>query len=109
MGRRRSSSMRLLKRFAYLPIIAEDLGVITPDVREFIRRFEFPGMKVLLFGFDHSLPRNFHAPHNIVNNCLVYTGTHDNNTVRGWFEKEASEEDRKRFMHYLGHETRPRR
>ena len=41
----------LLKRFSYLPIIAEDLGMITPDVREFIRRFEFPGMQVLLFGF----------------------------------------------------------
>jgi 4-alpha-glucanotransferase len=96
----------LLKRFAYLPIIAEDLGLITPDVREFIRRFEFPGMKVLLFAFDTTLPRNLYAPHNITSNCVVYTGTHDNNTVRGWFEKEASEEDKKRFMHYLGHETK---
>ena len=41
-----------------------------------------------------------------VKNCLVYTGTHDNNTVRGWFEKEASEDDRKRFMYYLGHDTK---
>ena len=96
----------LARRFANLPIIAEDLGMITPDVREFIRRFEFPGMQVLLFGFDHSLPRNYHAPHNIVNNSIVYTGTHDNNTVRGWFEKEASEEDRKRFARYLGHEAK---
>jgi 4-alpha-glucanotransferase len=95
----------MLKRFSYLPIIAEDLGMITPDVREFIRRFEFPGMKVLLFAFGASLPRNFYAPHNIMSNCIVYTGTHDNNTVRGWFEKEASEEDRKRFVRYLGHDT----
>lgn len=95
----------LSKRFANLPIIAEDLGVITPDVREFIRRFEFPGMQVLLFGFDHSLPRNYHAPHNIISSSIVYTGTHDNNTVRGWFEKDASEEDRKRLSHYLGHPT----
>jgi 4-alpha-glucanotransferase len=98
-------SYTLLKRFAYLPIIAEDLGFITADVREFIHHFEFPGMKVLLFAFDASLPRNFYAPHNIPKNCLVYTGTHDNNTVRGWFEKEASEEDKKRFTYYLGHET----
>jgi 4-alpha-glucanotransferase len=97
--------LAMLKRFSNLPIIAEDLGMITPDVREFIHRFEFPGMKVLLFAFDATLPRNFYAPHNIVKNCLVYTGTHDNNTVRGWFEKEASDEDRKRLSRYLGHET----
>jgi 4-alpha-glucanotransferase len=64
-------------------------------------------MQVLLFGFDHSLPRNHHAPHNIVSSSIVYTGTHDNNTVRGWFEKEASEEDRKRLIRYLGHEISP--
>jgi 4-alpha-glucanotransferase len=97
----------LSRQFANLPIIAEDLGLITPDVREFIRRFEFPGMQVLLFGFDHSVPRNYHAPHNIQSSSIVYTGTHDNNTVRGWFEKDASEEDRKRFARYLGHEATP--
>jgi 4-alpha-glucanotransferase len=95
------------KRFANLPIIAEDLGVITPDVREVIRRFEFPGMQVLQFGFDHSLPRNYHAPHNIVNTSIVYTGTHDNNTIRGWFGKETSEEDKKRLTRYFGYETSP--
>jgi 4-alpha-glucanotransferase len=95
----------LLKRFIHLPIIAEDLGVITPDVRELIGRFDFPGMKVLLFAFDESLPRNPYALHNHVVNSIVYTGTHDNNTVRGWFENEVSPDTPKRLFSYLGRET----
>ena len=95
----------MLKKFPYLPIIAEDLGYITPDVREIVHRFRFPGMKVLLFAFGDDLPRNPYIPHNLVSNCILYTGTHDNNTVRGWFEKEASPEDRKRLFQYLGREV----
>ena len=81
----------LLKRFPYLPIIAEDLGVITPDVRELMTCFGFPGMKVLQFAFGEDLPTNPYAPHNHTRNALVYTGTHDNNTTRGWFENELDE------------------
>ncbi|NLC71511.1 MAG: 4-alpha-glucanotransferase [Desulfuromonadaceae bacterium] len=92
----------LRKRFRKLPLVAEDLGTITPDVHELMERFELPGMKVLLFAFDESLPRNPYIPHNHVKNCLVYTGTHDNNTVRGWFEEEVSAEDRDRLFDYLG-------
>jgi 4-alpha-glucanotransferase len=92
----------LLRRFVHLPIIAEDLGVITPDVRELIGRFGFPGMKVLLFAFDESLPRNPYILHNHVPNSIVYTGTHDNNTIKGWFENEASSETRERLFSYLG-------
>jgi len=92
----------LYKRFPNLPIIAEDLGLITPDVREVIHRFEFPGMRVLLFAFDDAMPRNPYAPHNYVKNCLVYTGTHDNNTARGWFEKETDQPSRERFFSYIG-------
>ncbi|NIR50837.1 4-alpha-glucanotransferase [candidate division KSB1 bacterium] len=95
----------LLKRFPNLPIVAEDLGYITPDVREAIREFSFPGMRLLLFAFDASLPTNAYAPHNHVKNCVVYTGTHDNNTVRGWFDNEASEEDKRRLAKYLGREV----
>ncbi|MCF6159187.1 MAG: 4-alpha-glucanotransferase [wastewater metagenome] len=93
-----------LKHFPYLPIIAEDLGTITPDVRETIRHFEFPGMRVLLFAFGWNLPTNPYAPHNHIRNCLVYTGTHDNNTIQGWLEKEAAEEDKERLSRYLGKE-----
>ena len=87
-----------------MPIIAEDLGMITPDVREVMDRFGFPGMKVLLFAFGDDLPTNPYVPHNHIKNCVVYTGTHDNNTTRAWFEKDASSEDKERLSRYLGRE-----
>lgn len=95
----------LLKHFPYLPIIAEDLGIITADVREVMHRFEFPGMKVLLFAFGENLPTHPYLPHNYGQNCVVYTGTHDNNTIRGWFDHEATEEDKRRLFRYLGREV----
>jgi len=94
----------LLRRFPRLPIIAEDLGLITADVREIICRFDLPGMKVLLFAFGEDLPTNPYIPHNLPRNCVLYTGTHDNNTTRGWFEREAGPEMRERFYSYLGRE-----
>ena len=95
----------LRERFSSPPIIAEDLGIITPDVREMINRLGFPSMRVLLFAFGEDLPTNPYAPHNHVKNSVVYTGTHDNNTVRGWFEREATPEDKKRLFRYLGREV----
>jgi len=92
------------RRFPELPIIAEDLGVITEDVDELRRRFGFPGMKILLFAFGGDFPANPYVPHNYEENCVVYTGTHDNNTVRGWFDYEASPEEKKRLFNYLGRE-----
>ena len=93
---------RITREFPKLPIIAEDLGVITPDVVEVIRHFGFPGMKILLFAFGDDLPSNPYAPHNVERNCLIYTGTHDNNTARGWFEKETTPEVKKRICIYAG-------
>jgi 4-alpha-glucanotransferase len=87
------------------PIIAEDLGTITPDVWSVMEHFGFPGMKVLLFAFDESLPRNAYAPHNHTKNAVVYTGTHDNNTARAWFEKEADKKLKDRLSRYLGMEV----
>lgn len=95
----------ILDKFPKAPIIAEDLGLITPDVWEIMEHFGFPGMKVLLFAFGEDLPTNPYAPHNHVKNCLVYTGTHDNNTARGWFEKEATPDEKKRFHAYQGKEV----
>ncbi|MFZ4520317.1 MAG: 4-alpha-glucanotransferase [Bacteroidales bacterium] len=85
--------------FGDLPIIAEDLGVITPDVEELRDGFGLPGMKILQFAFDSS-EANDYIPHNYVKNCIVYTGTHDNDTVVGWFNS-ASPEDRKYVLDYL--------
>jgi 4-alpha-glucanotransferase len=92
----------LMRKYAFLPIIAEDLGLITPDVREVMHHFELPGMKVLLFAFGDDLPTNPYIPHNLPKNCVAYTGTHDNNTIRGWFEGEGTPEDKKRLLRYIG-------
>jgi 4-alpha-glucanotransferase len=69
----------------HLPFIAEDLGIITPDVVALRDQFELPGTRVFQFGFDGN-PGNPHLPHNYVSNTVAYTGTHDNDTTRGWFE-----------------------
>ncbi|MDI6777342.1 MAG: 4-alpha-glucanotransferase [Syntrophales bacterium] len=92
----------LFKKLPSPPIIAEDLGTITPDVTQIMRRYDIPGMRPLLFAFGETLPGHNCAPHNISQNSVVYTGTHDLNTVRGWFEKEATPEDRRRLFSYLG-------
>jgi 4-alpha-glucanotransferase len=98
----------LRRRFSNLPMIAEDLGTITPDVREVIRMFGLPGMKVLLFAFGDGSAMNPYLPHNHTENCIVYTGTHDNNTVRGWFESEASRLEKRRLSVYVGKKIQPR-
>jgi 4-alpha-glucanotransferase len=82
-----------------LPIIAEDLGEITPDVIELRDLFGLPGMKILQFAF--SGPDNEFLPHHYPVNCVVYTGTHDNDTARGWYEV-APENERDFARRYLG-------
>lgn len=98
---------QLQNKFSSLPLIAEDLGTITPDVLAVINHFQLPGMKVLLFAFDSDLPLNPYLPHNFPRNCVAYTGTHDNNTVRGWLEKEGKLEEKRRLFRYLGRELPP--
>ena len=93
----------LSAKFSHLPIIAEDLGVITPDVRELRDTFGLPGMRIVQFSFGHGMGKNPDAVHNHVVNSLAYTGTHDNNTARGWYAQEISAEDRERLEAYLGH------
>jgi 4-alpha-glucanotransferase len=70
-----------------LPIIAEDLGFITPDVIALRDEFGFPGMRIIQFGFS-SDATNKDLPHNYVRNTVVYTGTHDNDTAAGWFQSQ---------------------
>jgi 4-alpha-glucanotransferase len=82
-----------------LPIIAEDLGVITPEVVALRDDFELPGMKVLQFAFSGD-PLDEYLPHNFPARCVVYTGTHDNDTSRGWYE-QAPEAERGFVRRYL--------
>ena len=83
-----------------LPIIVEDLGVMTHDVEVLRDKFGFPGMKILQFAFDSGENNNY-LPHTYNNNCVVYTGTHDNNTILGWYN-HASASDKKKVKEYLG-------
>jgi 4-alpha-glucanotransferase len=91
-------------RFKDLPIIAEDLGIITPDVSELIDKFHLPGMRVLLFAFTGDPSTNPHSPHNLKRNCVLYTGTHDNATTRGWLESDATPEEKLNLIKYIGRE-----
>jgi 4-alpha-glucanotransferase len=93
----------LLEAHGHLPLIAEDLGVITDDVVALKEHFGLPGMKILQFAFGPHTPTCPDAPHNHEQNCVVYTGTHDNNTTRGWFESgEAGPGVRRVLSRYLG-------
>ncbi|MBE9191041.1 4-alpha-glucanotransferase [Gloeocapsopsis crepidinum LEGE 06123] len=83
-----------------LPVLAEDLGVITPEVEALRDKFEFPGMKILQFAFGSDAANPF-LPFNFPRNCVVYTGTHDNDTTVGWFNS-ASEYEKERLLRYLG-------
>ena len=85
-----------------LPIIAEDLGFITPPVEKLRDQLKLPGMKILQFAFDFN-NKNPYLPHNYTTtNCIVYTGTHDNNTTNGWFyEQDIDEKTRNYIMKYL--------
>jgi 4-alpha-glucanotransferase len=74
----------LLDYFPQVPIITEDLGDINPGVRELRDQFGFPGMRILQFAFGGDKSSLVHKPHNYINNCVAYTGTHDNNTITGW-------------------------
>eukprot|EP01068_Selenidium_serpulae_P015436 Selendium_serpulae@DN6213_c1_g1_i1.p1 len=83
------------------PIVAEDLGIITKEVREMSNRHNLASMRVLQFAFgddDH----NEHLPHNVGERVAIFTGTHDNNTAVGWWEKDASAEEKERFLEYTG-------
>ena len=94
----------LYDRLPFAQLFAEDLGFITPDVRQLIQQFELPGMAVLQFGFSNPY-KNVHCAHNIQTNTIVYTGTHDNNTTRGWFSKDLSKEQQKHVSAYIGHQV----
>lgn len=90
----------LTKALGDLPIIAENLGVITPDVESLRTEFGFPGMRVLQFAFG-SDAKNDHLPHNYTGDVTVYTGTHDNDTTAGWFASLDDGDVREFCLNYL--------
>ena len=90
---------RVFEELGPVPIIAEDLGVITPAVVELMDHCGFPGMKILQFAFD-SGDTNEYLPHTFDSHSVVYTGTHDNDTVHGWYAG-ASPGDREHARAYL--------
>ncbi len=89
----------LAAEFPDLPLVAEDLGVITADVDELRTAFGLPGMRVLQFGFDGA-GTNPHLPHNWTRDVVAYTGTHDNDTTLGWY-RQLGHEERARVDFYL--------
>lgn len=90
---------KLNTKLGDLDIIAEDLGFLTDTVLELLQQTGYPGMKILQFAFD-SREESDYLPHNYTSNSIVYTGTHDNDTVRGWYEEipECDKEFAKRYM-----------
>lgn len=95
--------LALKKKLGEVKIIAEDLGFLTDSVRELQREIGYPGMKILEFAFG-AWDDSAYLPHKYEDNCVVYTGTHDNDTAIGWYE-DMSEEDRNFLHHYLEHST----
>lgn len=92
--------LRLVRRrLRRLPLIAEDLGIITDDVIQMRKQFNLPGMRVLQFAFDGS-PDNLHLPIHYPKNCVAYTGTHDNDTSRGWITSSGLPHEIKNALHY---------
>ncbi|MBQ1193317.1 MAG: 4-alpha-glucanotransferase, partial [Lachnospiraceae bacterium] len=92
----------LNKEFGDMNIIAEDLGFLTDSVRELLKATGYPGMKILQFGFGAGNDDSEYLPHNYPRNCVVYTGTHDNDSIKGWLSTYVTEEDRQTVIDYMG-------
>lgn len=92
--------LKLQERLGNLDIIAEDLGYVTDSVKELLKKTGYPGMKVLQFAFDSREASNY-LPHHYDKNCVVYTGTHDNDTLLGWYYS-INKEDKLVAKRYLG-------
>jgi 4-alpha-glucanotransferase len=92
----------LFRHFSKSCFIVEDLGFITTDVRKAIEKYNLTSTKVLLFAFGRDSASRLHLPVNYQKNSVVYTSTHDSNTARGWFEKEAGQIQKKKLFDYIG-------
>lgn len=93
--------VKVKQRFPEMPFIAEDLGLMDEPVYELLRKFDFPGMKVLQFAFDENIGKNAYIPHHHTPHSVVFSGTHDNNTSLGWFNS-LDKEGVDRLSSYVG-------
>ena len=100
LGPGRAFTDMIQAEFPSLLVIAEDLGILSKTAKTLMKECGLPGMRVLQFAFDGNL-KNPHLPHNVVENSVCYTGTHDNNTLVGWI-RSMSREERRVAMEYLG-------
>lgn len=91
----------LRKSYPEMPFIAEDLGDIDDEVYNLRDSFALPGMRVLQFAFGGDIAGSVHIPHNYTRNSIVYTGTHDNNTLKGWYRKEVTKEMKSQLKTYF--------
>lgn len=91
----------MYRQFVQLPIVAEDLGAKAAEVQPVLQHYGIPGMRLVQFGFGPDSPTSAHTPHSYIENVVAYTGTHDNNTTRGWF-RNLNESDRSRLAAYTG-------
>ncbi|MBW8685685.1 4-alpha-glucanotransferase [Chitinophaga rhizophila] len=98
----------LQSAFPDLPFVAEDLGLIDDDVRKLRDDYDIPCMRVLQFAFGDDMPTSEHILHQLERNTVLLTGTHDNNTTRGWFKEEADKKTRKNVRAYTGQEVTAR-
>jgi 4-alpha-glucanotransferase len=96
----------LWKSIGGLPLIAEDLGILIPPVVELRNRFELPGLRILQFAFGDGPETDTFKPFSYPRRCVVYTGTHDNDTIVGWFRSEHSAADREQALAYFGTDGR---
>jgi len=94
------------KELGDLPLVAEDLGDINDAVYQLRDEFKLPGMRVLQFAFGGQMAYSPHIPHNYIENTIAYTGTHDNNTTRGWYRTEAGKQGKKQVEAYTGLEPK---
>lgn len=91
---------KLKNELGTLPFVAEDLGQIDDKVYRLRDTFSLPGMRVLQFAFDDAMPVSEHIPHNYTRNSFAYTGTHDNNTIKGWYEQDIDADTQNRVRQY---------
>jgi len=96
----------LKRHIGDLPLVAEDLGDITQGVYELRDRLGLPGMRVLQFAFDEDMAQSLHIPHQYVAHGVAYTGTHDNNTITGWYKEELDKHGKERLARYLGYRVK---